>query len=73
MSLPLTHDDRALHRVLELPDIAWPRVVDDRLQSRSTELELSPMPLAAPTKEGVGDQDDVMAPLAERRELQVDD
>src|SRR5207245_4314517 len=58
------HDDRALHGVFQLPDVARPGVLDDRLEGRGAEPELAPMHLTTPTRERVGEQDNVVAPAA---------
>src|SRR2546425_7007904 len=67
------HENSSLHRVLELANVAGPGIVENGLESRAREAELSPVLLVAALEERVGDEHDVLAPVTQRREREVHD
>ena len=67
------HEHASLHRILELANVAGPGIVDDGLESRAPEAELSPVLLVAALEERVGDEHDVLGPVTQGGERQVHD
>src|SRR5262249_4050464 len=67
-------DERALHRVLQLPDVARPRVLQERLASVAAETGLALAHAHAERPdEVIGQQQHVVAALAERRQMHGED
>ena len=69
----LRHQHAALDRVIELADVARPRVIEQRLQRRRLEAaEVLPIALRVLPQEVRRQRRDVLAPLAQRRQLDFD-
>src|SRR5207249_3142235 len=69
----LRHQDAALGRVIQLADVARPRMIEQRLQRPRLEAgDVLPVPLRVLPEEVVGERGDVLAPLAKRRQLNLD-
>src|SRR6185436_12611537 len=66
------HDDGAVHLVLELADVAGPRVLDDSFKSLGAEPRLALERLRIPAQEGVCQQDHVLPTVAEGRQMDSD-
>ena len=65
----LRHQDGALDRVIELPDVARPRVIDERLQRGGIEAgDALSVALRVAVRKCLRERRDVLAPFAQRRE-----
>src|SRR3954467_3573312 len=70
----LGEDHRLLDAVLELPDVARPAEVPDRVERLPAEaLHLRAQLASRAAEKELGEHASVLAPFAERREMQVDD
>src|SRR5258706_3535506 len=69
----LRHQDPALHRMIELTDVAGPRVIEQRLQRRRLEPgEVLAIALRVLPQEVRGQRRNVLTALAQRRQLDLD-
>ena len=67
--LPLADGDRVLERVLELAHVAGPRVLEEQAQHVGREAQRAALARAHPRQQEGGEGLDVLAPLAQRRDL----
>ena len=66
--------DQPLDRVLELADVAGPGEAGEAMEERLLEVHRGrPEPLREPGEEVAGEDGDVLGPLAQRRDAEVDD
>src|SRR2546427_1057481 len=69
----LRHQHAALDRVIELADVAGPRMIQQRLKRRRFESgDVLAIPLRMQPKEVRGERRNVFTPIAERRQLNLD-
>src|SRR5690242_17374794 len=71
--LALREEDGALHRVIELADVPRPRMIEERLHRAEVEAgERLAIAIGVPAQEVHRELRDVLAPLAERRQVDLD-
>jgi hypothetical protein len=72
-NVALRHQHRALDGVVKLADVTRPRMIDERLQGRRIEAgHRFPIPLRVGAEKVLGDARDVVAPLTQRRQSNLD-